>query len=171
MQNVLSTYLFHILSICLFHLPLMLLGIRSSIKADLKCTTAELVYGTTLRLPGDFFPSSKSTAAVVPDPLSYMERLMSTMSRLTATPPCHPSESSSRVPASLTSCTHVFIGHDAVCWSLQRPYNGPFTVIKCRAKYYIIQVNGNKYFELKTRGAATPTRNTCSLWSQLCHSQ
>ena len=29
----------------------------------------------------------------------------------------------------------------------------------------------NKYFELKTRGAAAPTRNTCSLRSQLCHSQ
>ena len=29
----------------------------------------------------------------------------------------------------------------------------------------------NKYFELKTRGAAAPTRNTCSLRSQLHHSQ
>ena len=29
----------------------------------------------------------------------------------------------------------------------------------------------NKYFELKTRGAAAPTRNTCSLRSLLCHSQ
>ena len=29
----------------------------------------------------------------------------------------------------------------------------------------------NKYFELKTRGAAAPTRNTCSLRLLLCHSQ
>ena len=33
-------------------LPLILLGIRTTLKEDLHCTTAELVYGTTLRLPG-----------------------------------------------------------------------------------------------------------------------
>ena len=33
-------------------LPLALLGIRNTIKADLHCTPAQLVYGTTLRLPG-----------------------------------------------------------------------------------------------------------------------
>ena len=33
-------------------LPLVLLT------ADIHCTTAELVYGTTLRLPADFFTSS-----------------------------------------------------------------------------------------------------------------
>nr|VZH96034.1 unnamed protein product [Spirometra erinaceieuropaei] len=33
-------------------LPLVLLGIRSSVKEDIQCTAAELVYGTPLRLPG-----------------------------------------------------------------------------------------------------------------------
>ena len=36
-------------------LPLVLLGIRIALKEDLGCTAAELVYGTTLRLPGSFF--------------------------------------------------------------------------------------------------------------------
>ena len=36
-------------------LPVVLLGIRASVKVDLSCTPAELVYGTTLWLPGDFF--------------------------------------------------------------------------------------------------------------------
>ena len=36
-------------------IPLILLGIRTAIKQDLKCTAAEMVYGTTLRLPGEFF--------------------------------------------------------------------------------------------------------------------
>ena len=36
-------------------LPLVLLGIRTSLKQDLGCTAAELVYGTSLRLPGEFF--------------------------------------------------------------------------------------------------------------------
>jgi transposase InsO family protein len=35
-------------------LPLVLLGCRTAIKEDLSCTAAELLYGTTLRLPGEF---------------------------------------------------------------------------------------------------------------------
>ncbi|GFV08869.1 retrovirus-related Pol polyprotein from transposon 412 [Trichonephila clavipes] len=34
-------------------LPIVLLGIRSAVKEDLKASCAELVYGTTLRLPSD----------------------------------------------------------------------------------------------------------------------
>lgn len=36
-------------------LPTVLLGIRSTFEEELKCTIAELVYGTSLRLPGEFF--------------------------------------------------------------------------------------------------------------------
>jgi cleavage and polyadenylation specificity factor subunit 1 len=35
-------------------LPLVLLGIRSSVKADLQASSAELVYGESLRIPGEF---------------------------------------------------------------------------------------------------------------------
>ncbi|VDO96753.1 unnamed protein product [Schistosoma margrebowiei] len=35
-------------------LPLVLLGIRTNLKADIKFSATELVYGTTLRLPGEF---------------------------------------------------------------------------------------------------------------------
>lgn len=35
-------------------LPMILLGIRTSLKQGLKSSTAKLVYGTTLHLPGDF---------------------------------------------------------------------------------------------------------------------
>lgn len=36
-------------------LPLVLLGIRTALKEDIASTAAEMVYGTTLRLPGEFF--------------------------------------------------------------------------------------------------------------------
>lgn len=36
-------------------LPFVLLGLRSVIKEDINATASELVYGTTLRLPSDFF--------------------------------------------------------------------------------------------------------------------
>lgn len=36
-------------------LPTILLGLRTSYKEDLKATAAEMLYGTSLRLPGEFF--------------------------------------------------------------------------------------------------------------------
>ena len=38
-------------------LSLVLLGIRLTLKKDLGCTPAELVHGSTFRLPGGFFSS------------------------------------------------------------------------------------------------------------------
>ncbi|XP_050352242.1 uncharacterized protein K02A2.6-like [Nymphalis io] len=42
-------------------LPWVLLGIRSAYKDDIKASTAELVYGEPLRLPGQFFSSAPPT--------------------------------------------------------------------------------------------------------------
>ena len=39
-------------------LPTILLGFRCALKEDIDATPAELVYGTTLRLPGDFYDPS-----------------------------------------------------------------------------------------------------------------
>ena len=47
---------------CMDHLPLVLLGIRTSVRQDLNWCPAELVYGATLRLPGEFlFPADDSS--------------------------------------------------------------------------------------------------------------
>ncbi|BHF61019.1 hypothetical protein SprV_0100398900 [Sparganum proliferum] len=40
------------------HLPLVLLGIRSTLKSDLKCSTAEPVFGATVKLPGEMISPS-----------------------------------------------------------------------------------------------------------------
>ena len=85
-------------------LPLVLLGVRTQLKEDLKCTAAELVYGTTLRLPGEFFDDSKAEAT--PDPTSYVTRLKGMMKVLQATPvrkqqPC----TNTYVSSNLKSCT------------------------------------------------------------------
>jgi len=54
-------------------LPLILLGIRTALKEDLKFTAAEMVYGTTLRLPGEFF--TPSTTDSLPDPSNFIHQL------------------------------------------------------------------------------------------------
>ena len=61
-------------------LSLVLLGIRTAVKDNLKCSTAEMVYETTLRLPGELFVSTPSDT--VSDPLSYVDTLKDLMNQL-----------------------------------------------------------------------------------------
>ena len=122
-------------------LPLILLGIRSAYKTEIGCTAAELVYGTTLRLPGEFFDSSQSHQSPAPDP-TYVERLKHTMQNISATPTRHPQQRQTYINKHLASCSHVFVRVDAVRKPLQPPYMGPFLVLKRSQKHYTIDLKG-----------------------------
>ena len=71
-------------------LPMVLLGIRTSLKEDFNCT-AELVYGTSLRLPGEFFVPQVDGDT---DHANY---------------PRQPSTRRSHIDNSLSSASHVFV--------------------------------------------------------------
>ena len=43
------------------NLSLVLLGIHSMVKKDIGCSSPELTFGTTLRLPGQFFSDNDDT--------------------------------------------------------------------------------------------------------------
>ncbi|KAL5486941.1 hypothetical protein EMCRGX_G019484 [Ephydatia muelleri] len=105
-------------------LPVVLLGLRTALKQDLGCSTAELVYGTTLRVPGELFTLGPDSST--PDPASYAAQLRLTMQALKAV---LPRTSSQRDPADLMTCPFVFVRHDAVRAPLQAPYDGPFKVL------------------------------------------
>ena len=122
-------------------LPMVLLGIRTAVKEDSHCTAAEMVYGTTLRLPGEFFDSTPADQVV--DPASYVSQLKTAMQQLRAAPPRTPHRKD-YVSNELSSCTHVFIRHDAVRKPLQSPYDGPFKVLKRAEKYFTVDINGRK---------------------------
>ena len=122
-------------------LPIVLLGVRTQLKDDLHCTSAELVYGTTLRLPGEFFDESKAEAT--PDPTCYVTRLRNVMYHLQATPVRKQKATNVYVSPTLKSCSHVFIRHDAVRKPLQKPYDGPYKVLKRTDKHFTIDINGH----------------------------
>lgn len=61
------------------HLPLVLLGLRSAVKDDLRCSSAEIMYGTTLRLPGQFFLQPPPKALNM---TSFVDRLTARMANL-----------------------------------------------------------------------------------------
>ena len=124
-------------------LPLVLLGMRASVKSDLHCSVAEMVFGETLRLPGEFvMPSDGDMAA---DP-AFVADLRQKIRLLRPIPPVrHGGESRrSYVPQELSSATHVFVRVGPRKTPLQSPYQGPFKVLERREKYFKLDL-GNRH--------------------------
>lgn len=119
-------------------LPIVLLGIRSAIKEDLGCTAAEMVYGTTIRLPGEFFASTATDLS----PPDYVEHLRLSCQRLRPTPARLPSTYDVFVSKDLSSSSHVFVLREDIRPSLTPPYEGPFKVLDRTEKTFTVAVNG-----------------------------
>ena len=123
-------------------LPCVLLGIRSCFKEDIGATAAELVYGTTLRLPGEFFRCSSSTN--IPNHADFVLRLQTHMQKLQPTPTSRHSARDVFVSKDLETTSHVFVRQDLVRRPLTQPYEGPFKVIKRGPKFYKLQIKGHE---------------------------
>ncbi|KAL0867492.1 hypothetical protein ABMA27_008276 [Loxostege sticticalis] len=93
-------------------LPLVLLGIRSAWKDDIKSSTAELVYGEPLRLPGEFFTP---TPNVSHDPTSFTSRLRLHMARLTPEPASRHSTKTFYVPKDLATADAFVMYRPLMC--------------------------------------------------------
>ena len=124
-------------------LPFVLLGIRTALKADISTTAAEMVYGTTLRLPGEFFSPSSNNTTTCTDPTNYVNQLKNHIQKLHPVPP-RTTQGKNSIPAELQRASHVFIRHDAVRKPLQPPYDGPYPVLKHTDKYFVVNINGCK---------------------------
>ena len=118
------------------NLPVVLLGIRTALKEDLGCSSAELCYGTVLRIPGEFYrPIQPSQWA---DRNNFADKLNMYMSELVPVQPRIPTNRPVYVNKDLKSCTHVFIRTDAVKKPLESPYTGPFKVVSRTDKNIVV---------------------------------
>ena len=121
-------------------LPIVLLSIRNTYKPDVHATPAELVFGCTLRLPGELV-APKPPAPI--DYAQYVQRLASHMRQLPSTP-TRVYDTGVQVHKLLNTCTHVFIRNDGVRRPLTTPYSGPFRVLSRTARHFTVDRNGRK---------------------------
>ena len=119
-------------------LPWVLLGIRTAPKEDLHCSSAELVYGTPLTVPGDFVATPRGQH----DSATVLPHLRELVSKFVPTPTSGHGGSKVSVPHALQSSKYVFIRRDAHRTPLQRPYEGPFHVLERGPKFFKIDIGG-----------------------------
>ena len=121
------------------NLPLVLLGLRSSVKEDIGVSSAHMVYGTSLHLPGQFFDQT----TIEQQPTSeYVEQLISCMSNIRSTAPQHHCSPPVHLDKNLRTCSHVFIRVDTPKGALNPRYSGPHKVLQRHDKYFTLAMNG-----------------------------
>ncbi|GFW64501.1 pol polyprotein [Trichonephila clavipes] len=119
-------------------LPMVLLGIRSSFKQDLEASSAELVYGTTLKLPGEFFVNTPATTSTT----SFLQSLRQHVRSFRPVPVKHHGSNPVFISKDLLQASHVFLRIDRVRKALEPPYAGPFKVLSRTDKVFKLEIKG-----------------------------
>ena len=119
---------------------MVLLGIRTAWHENPDCSPTDLVYGSTLRLPGEF---------VEPTPLqefqpssAFLRHLQKSMQNTLPPSVKYHSTHKPYLPPSLSSTGFVYVRINGHRNPLQRPYNGPFRIISTSDKYFTLNING-----------------------------
>ena len=120
-------------------LPMVMLGIRTSWREDAGCSPANLVYGTSLHLPGEFFEAPRASDL----PPGFLNDLQENMRNSLPPPPVYHGQRQAHRPDSLGHTGFVYVRHGAHRTPLQRPYAGPFPVLEQNDKYFIIDQGGS----------------------------
>ncbi|MGB5285603.1 MAG: hypothetical protein WBN29_13905, partial [Polyangiales bacterium] len=87
-------------------LPLVLLGIRSAWREGADASAAELVYGSALRLPGEFVPGSSRN--VTPSD-GFLRSLQDSMRTTVPPPVLFHSQPPTNTPPALAHASHVYV--------------------------------------------------------------
>ncbi|UYV62287.1 hypothetical protein LAZ67_2000001 [Cordylochernes scorpioides] len=119
-------------------LPTVLLGLRAAINKDNNHSLSQMVYGKTIRLPGEFFDDSKHHLHAE----EFVQHLQKQMELLKPLNEKHHSKTKVFVHKDLKTCSHVFIRTDRVKKPLEPPYEGPFPVLERTDKYFTLKVKG-----------------------------
>ena len=127
------------------NLPIVMLGIRTSVKEDLQVSSADILYGQPIVLPGSFFPDLTGNGRNTLATHEYVNELQKSMADFAYVKPnWHGHNVPSQQLQDLNSCSHVYVLVSSVKSPLQRPYRGPFKVESRSEKSFSIRLpNGS----------------------------
>jgi len=130
-------------------LPAVLLGIRAAWKEDVQTTAAELVYGQTMRLPGQFL--SQSVTSEGDNAADFVVRLRKQFEELRPVDGARHGERRPFIFKELAKAEQVFVRRDGPKTLLQAPYEGPAmpfsTVRRGRGEVRAINIRKGKQQE------------------------
>lgn len=115
-------------------LPWVLLGLRTAPKEGLGVSSAEMVYGDALVVPGEFFPDASSC-----DDLARLRRIVGKFAPFKQT---YRAPSHRYIPRDLHTTKYVFLRTDASKPPLTPPYTGPYEVIARKEKTFLLRIKG-----------------------------
>ena len=99
-----------------------------------------MIYGTTLRLPGEF--TKQYTVDANTDLENYSDKLRVAMSRLRLCPPRDTQQHNIFQFMEIATCAHVFLRRIAIAPPLTAPYDGPYKVVARSGRVMKILVKG-----------------------------
>lgn len=120
-------------------LATVLFGIRTSLRQDTGFSAAELVYGSTIRLPGAFFETQNNSTYA-----DFVREIKDNLEHMISCPQRQSKNDKIFVHPQLAECRHVFLRCDRLRPSLTPPYEGPYLVISRNDKIFTILINGQQ---------------------------
>lgn len=119
-------------------LPWVMLGLRSAPKEDLQSSSAELVFGQPLRVPGDFIPNTTTPWSAGRQRSVFLDNAKVFL----PVPTSQHNLPQAYIPPDLHTAEYVFVRHDAHRSPLQPPYDGPFRVLETGDKSFVVDIGG-----------------------------
>lgn len=117
-------------------LPWVLLGLRTMPKEGLNLSSAEMVFGETIAVPGEFFPPTSDPKDI---DIANLRRIVGKYRPCVQT---HNNSKEANLPMILQLCRHVFVRNDAHRSPLMPPYRGPYSVQDRKPKAFQLNING-----------------------------
>ena len=118
-------------------LPWVMLGIRTAPKEDLGTSSAELVHGAPLSVPGDFLAIPSHATS----PATFLPALWDKVRHFAPVPTSHHGRVSPFMPPELSRSKFVFVRRGQQS-PLKCPYEGPFKVLARDDKTFSLDYGG-----------------------------
>ena len=118
------------------HLPWVLLGLRAAPKEDSNLSSAELVFGAPLTLPGDFLDDEEPPAA------EFLAKMQASPFLPPPTRPLTYAQAAATPPAALGEAQFVYIRKGGSVPPLSQLYAGPYRVLRRQPKFFELEIGG-----------------------------